>query len=191
MVARKDGSAYLLRRFGLLLCQRQIFRNIVHYLAIATTSWTNRSALPRPLQECGEETCRPIGTCSAPITSERDQEAAQSTLAEDRPRRRIRPPPDGGRWWQILGHSAKLRRKEAAGNCRAAHSQNRGGGGPRGGPLVVTRSCGGPRSRHSKAAEPARIPAPKPCPFRRTSPKTMPKPCGKRKNHTENRHKSR
>src|ERR1019366_3804043 len=66
-------------------------------------------------------------------------------------------PPDGGRWWQMLGLGAKLRHKEAAGNCRAAHSQNRGGGGPRGGPLVVTRSCGGPRSRHSKAAEPAPI----------------------------------
>src|ERR1019366_8145279 len=55
---------------------RSIFRNIVHDLAVATTSRTDRSALTRPLHECGEETCLPIGTCPAPITSERDQEAA-------------------------------------------------------------------------------------------------------------------
>jgi hypothetical protein len=92
------------RPVGPLLTHRRtgapIFRNIVHDLAVATTSRTDRSALTRPLQECGKETCRPIGTCPAPITSERDQEAAQSTL-EDRPRRRIRPP-DGGRWGQMV-----------------------------------------------------------------------------------------
>lgn len=110
-----------------------LFRNIVHDLAVATTSRTDRSALPRPLQECGEETCRPIGTCPAPITS-------SGTRRLPNPHwRRIGhggefASPDGGRWWQMLGHSAKLRHKEAAGNCRAAHSQNRGGGGPRGGP---------------------------------------------------------
>src|SRR5450759_852867 len=94
------GPRMSLRNLDAFRCT--LFRNIVHDLAVATTSRTDRSALPRPLQECGEETCRPIGTCPAPITSERDQEAAQSTLAEERPRRRIRPP-DGGRWWQMLG----------------------------------------------------------------------------------------
>src|ERR1035437_8439259 len=61
------GPRMILRNLDAFRCT--IFRNIVHDLAVATTSRTDRSALPRPLQECGEETCRPIGTCPSPITS--------------------------------------------------------------------------------------------------------------------------
>lgn len=99
-----------------------LFRNIGHYLAAATTSQTDGSAPPMPLSRHAVKRLAGLSERARhPFTSERDQEAAQSTLAEDRPGRRIRPP-DGGRWWQMLGHGAKLRHKEAAGNCRAAHS---------------------------------------------------------------------
>jgi hypothetical protein len=51
--------------------------------------------------------------------------------AEEHLWRRVRPP-DGGRWWQMLGFWRKIRPQEGAGDCRADHPQKRVGGGPRG-----------------------------------------------------------
>src|ERR1035441_7112914 len=93
---------------------------------------------------CGR--ARPTRAGMVRGTCRRLQAHSDGTLVNDRRWRRIRPP-DGGRWWQIVGTRCKNRRQDGAGDCRGALPQKRGGGSPRGGPAPRPAFAGKPTAR--------------------------------------------
>jgi hypothetical protein len=90
---------------------------------------------------------------------------------------------DGGRWWDFaqIPPAERLRAGAALPVLSSSASAGRTGG------------LGAHRGQGAALGDPgtARLPTPEPPPVRRTRPETVPKPSGKCKNHTENRHKSR